>query len=338
MRRAAIWVLGLSVGAVSAVRADRVVTPYDFSDPTVWRSSSGQYLALASGLKRMLVSDDFLTWKESGIDPIDPAARRLLLSFGTAKDVVGDGGLWAPDVTRVGDKWILAIATHAGKARETRVFSLVADRPEGPFRDPRQLVYSKDVGIIDCIDPEIVTEDGKAYLFFGSLGGVHRLALSPDARAVASGAKPVHVAGNRAGWNYEGMDKTRKTQFEGSYLHRRNGWWYLFCSAGWYSDETYCIKVGRARKLTDDFVDREGRLLRDGHATLVLASSAADRYHGPGHNGEIVIRPDGEYISYHCHDSRMPVSKGYLPRPMAIGRVKWSADGWPTVERLEGGK
>ena len=120
---------------------------------------------------------------------------------------------------------------------------------------------------------------------------------------------------------------------EGSYLHKHGKYWYLFVSSGNFGDHTYQLKVGRAKKLTDDFVDREGKPMKEGFATTILHSDEGDDFYGPGHCGEIFKAKDGnEYIFYHCHvaGSRRPGS-----RPLFVSQIKWDAEGWPYVE---GGK
>lgn len=84
--------------------------------------------------------------------------------------------------------------------------------------------------------------DGRAWMFFGSLAdGIHRIELAADGPSVKAGAKPVHVAGVR-----HPKDKMKRA-WEGSYLHFRKGWWYLFVSGGHYGNHTYYLTVGRSR-------------------------------------------------------------------------------------------
>ena len=51
-------------------------------------------------------------------------------------------------------------------------------------------------------------------------------------------------------------------KFEGAYVVRRDGYWYLFastanCCAG--PTTGYCVQVGRSRDLRGPYVDRRGR-------------------------------------------------------------------------------
>ena len=190
-------------------------------------------------------------------------------------------------------------------------------------------------GICDTIDPEVVKdpETGKVWMFFGSVGKVHRVELTADGRALAPGAKYVHVAGLHV--DDPKAHPHRRRVFEGTYLHRRGGWWYLFASSGEYNNGTYAVLVGRARRITDDFTDRAGRLMKEGFAEKILSSRPGDRFYGPGHNGEIFTAPSGRtYMVYHCHDREIAPYKpdGYNPRPLFLQEIFWDAEGWPYFE------
>jgi len=203
--------------------------------------------------------------------------------------------------------------------------------PEGPFADGRIITRSRDTGIRDTIDPEVVRDDrdGTLWLFFGSTGKMHRVKLAPDGRSLAQDAKYEHVAGI---WGNEKTHPTRKGVFEGCYLHRRGGWWYLFASHGCYWNHTYSIAVGRAKTLDGPFLDREGRRMTDGFGTLVIESKEGDRFFGPGHNGEIATIGGRDYMPYHCHVA------GDKPqaRPLFVLELTWDEDGWPKAKAIGG--
>lgn len=122
-------------------------------------------------------------------------------------------------------------------------------------------------------------------------------------------------------------EKDRERVFEGAYLYRRDGWWYLFASSGYYSNHSYSIRVGRARRLTDDFTDRSGRKMKEAFAEKILSSNEGDRFFGPGHNGEIFTSKSGRtYMLYHCHDE---LGKPSNHRMLFLQEIFWHEDGWP---------
>jgi arabinan endo-1,5-alpha-L-arabinosidase len=235
---------------------------------------------------------------------------------------------WAPDVATVAGKRNLYLTLYnSAEDSNIGVFQEIAP---GLFHIVDIITSGKETGIHDTIDPEVVTDPktGKVWLFFGSVGGIHRVELAKDGLSLKKGAKYEHVAGLKVEEN-----PSRSKVFEGSYLHKHGKYWYLFVSSGFFGDHTYQLKVGRAKKLTDDFFDREGRPMKEGFGTTVLHSDEGDKFYGPGHCGEIFKAKDGnEYIFYHCHvqGSRRPAS-----RPLFISPIKWDDEGWPYVE---GGK
>ena len=228
--------------------------------------------------------------------------------------------------------WLPSQASETSTYRSTTVrkTGVFQEYAPGQFRYVGIITRGRETGIHDTIDPEVVTDPKtkKVWLFFGSVGGIHRIELNKDGLSLKEGAKYEHVAGLKVEEN-----PNRSKVFEGSYLHKHGKYWYLFVSSGFFGDHTYQLKVGRAKKLTDDFFDREGRPMKDGFATTVLHSDEGDHFYGPGHCGEIFKAKDGnEYIFYHCH---VAGSRRQGSRPLFISQIKWDKEGWPYVE---GGK
>ena len=294
------------------------------ADPTCWQAGGDYYLTSTS--RALLKSPDLIHWRKVRGDFLAPGER--------ARVKRAWRGIWAPDVVRIGNVWNLYVSYWNG-AENTAIAVYTSDRPEGPFTNGVIVTDGRVTGICDTIDPEVVKdpETGKVWMFFGSVGKVHRVQLTADGRALAPGAKYVHVAGLLA--DDPKAHPHRRRVFEGTYLHRRKGWWYLFASSGEYNHGTYAIVVGRARRLTDDFTDRAGRLMKEGFAEKILSSRPGDRFYGPGHNGEIFTAPSGRtYMVYHCHDREIAPYKpdGYNPRPLFLQEIFWDAEGWPYFE------
>ena len=294
------------------------------ADPTCWRAGGDYYLTSTS--RALLKSPDLIHWRKVRGDFLAPGER--------ARVKRAWRGIWAPDVVRIGNVWNLYVSYWNG-AENTAIAVYTSDRPEGPFTNGVIVTDGRVTGIFDTIDPEVVKdpETGKVWMFFGSVGKVHRVQLTADGRALAPGAKYVHVAGLHA--DDPKAHPHRRRVFEGTYLHRRKGWWYLFASSGEYNNGTYAVVVGRARRITDDFTDRAGRLMKEGFAEKILSSRPGDRFYGPGHNGEIFTAPSGRtYMVYHCHDREIAPYKpdGYNPRPLFLQEIFWDAEGWPYFE------
>lgn len=77
-------------------------------------------------------------------------------------------------------------------------------------------------------------DNGKKYLFWGSFRGIYGIELSGDGLSVRDGAKKKQVAG---------------TAYEGTYIHKRGDYYYLFASIGSCCEglkSTYTTVVGRS--------------------------------------------------------------------------------------------
>ena len=293
-------------------------------DPTCWRAGGSYYLASTAG--RLLKSPDLVHWRK---------VRNDFLASGERLRVKRDWrGIWAPDVVKIGNAWNLYVSYWNG-CTNTAIAVYTSARPEGPFTNGAIVTDGRVTGIRDTIDPEVVVDPAtrKTWLFFGSVGKVHRVELTADGRALAPDAAYVHVAG--LGDDDPKAQPHRRCVFEGTYLHRRGGWWYLFASSGEYNHGSYAVVVGRARRLTDDFTDRAGRLMKEGFAETILRSRPGDRFYGPGHNGEIFASPSGRtYMIYHCHDREIAPYRrdASNPRPLFLQEILWDAEGWPYFE------
>lgn len=297
-------------------RFNNPITSFDWPDPTIW-CNDGIFYTVATGVNAIFSSTDMVHWNRMNPAPLSPSAISRLRQYGS--------NFWAPDVVKVGSKWMMYLTCY-NSADDCSIAALSSDLATGPFEWAGIITRSKDTGIQDTIDPEVVydREQSKLWLFFGSIGRVHRVLLRADGCSVAPGAKYVPVAG----LSYA-MDKTRSKVFEGSYLHRHEGFWYLFVSCGNYGDASYRIKVGRSASLDGEFLDKEGNKMLDGYGSEVLSSKDGDRFYGPGHNGEIFTDLRGQdYIFYHCHDNH----SGGKSRFTFLQRIFWGIDGWPYFE------
>lgn len=303
----------LGTMAVAGGAVANPLTKSGHPDPTVWRDETGHwYLTSTSG--KVLESADGVTWKLANwlIETKEEKARiHRQYRWTWAPDVVQLDGQWRYYVSYVSDATNSAIAAYSGASAR------------GPFTYVGILTDSRETGIKDTIDPEVVRdpETGKTWLFYGSTGRIHRLELTSDGLRAKEGAKPILVGG----LSDEGVPN-RLQVFEGTYLYRRAGWWYLFASRGWYRGPSYGIVVARSRTLEGEFVDKKGRLFRDGFATPILTTKKGDPFFGPGHNGEIFTDADGrDWMYYHCH------VKGADPesRPVFRQQIFWATDGWP---------
>ena len=300
------------------------VIPVDWPDPAIYRGEHGMYYSVATMLRTVRMSSNLIEWTDTGVMPLSANALTKLNKISK--------NWWAPCVKLLSGKYVLYIS-HFNTDVDCSISVLVANNPTGPFEFVRTLLDGKKLGIENMIDPFVVADAGRVWLFAGSnQDGLHRLELTEDGLLLKPGTKPVHVAGIRkkvpgkSQWGEAGC-------WEGTYLHPHGGKWYLFASGGRFDIGTYHLLVGRADTIDGVFYDREGNPLTAGLAKPILFSEDGDRFSGPGHNGEVFTSVDGrEWMFFHAHDAALP-NKG--DRPTLLQELKWTDDGWPY---FEGGK
>ena len=293
------------------------VIPVSCADPTVWDGGDGYHYLFSTGdIKKQTMwrSRDLVHWQDTGKRPYSDAEAEKLCALKGSK-----GKFWAPEMVRVGDRWNLYFSLQADN-----LLVMSSKSPTSGFTFRKVLVNSENGGLEkDNIDACVRRdENGQLWMFFGSTRRLCRVKLAADGLALAQGATIEPVAGTT-----DLEDRSRARVFEGAYLHRRNGYWYLLVSAGGYWNNTYCLKVGRCRTLNGVFLDKEGRRMRDGFASDLLHGN--DLFYGPGHNGNIITDRNGKtWIFFHSHWKEAEPKM----RVACLDELRWDKDGWPYFE------
>ena len=150
------------------------VYPKDWPDPTVWQAADGKFYCLSTGQnarRPLLCSDDLVEWDFSDIVPLDRSIMKQFRSIGRH--------VWAPDVAMVNGRR-MAYFTLYNSLKDASIVALRESPTPGKFEYVGVITRGKDTGIDDTIDPEVVTDPatGKVWLFFGSMGRIHRIELS----------------------------------------------------------------------------------------------------------------------------------------------------------------
>ena len=276
-------------------------------DPTVIRAEDGTfYLYATEDMRNVPIfhSANLVDWKLVGTAFTDNSRPKWLPK----------GGIWAPDIQRVGGKYHLYYAKSVwGGEWDAGIGVAVSNNPAGPFVDRGYMFTSKQIGIQNCIDPFYIEDGGKKYLFFGSFHGIYGVELTADGLHVKQGAKPREVAG---------------TFMEATYIRRRGGYYYLFGSTGTCCEgarSTYRITIGRSKSLFGPYVDKAGQRLLDNHYNISLDKD--DSVLGPGHNAGLITDDTGnDYMFYHGFKASDPDAG----RVVWLSRIVW-ADGWPSM-------
>lgn len=220
----------------------------------------------------------------------------------------------APDINKIGDKYVMYYSMSTWGGEWTCGIGIAtADKPEGPFTDLGKLFRSNEINIQNCIDPFYIEDNGKKYLFWGSFHGIYGTELTDDGLSLKKGAPIEQIAG---------------TAYEGTYIHKRDGYYYLFASIGRCCEglkSTYTTVVGRSKNLFGPYVDKKGRSMSDNHHEILIQKNKA--FVGPGHNSELVTDKKGnDWMFYHAVSVANPEG-----RVLMMDRVQWKG-GWPFVK------
>jgi arabinan endo-1,5-alpha-L-arabinosidase len=148
------------------------------------------------------------------------------------------GGLWTPDINYIHDRYVLYYSMSVWGGEQTCGIGVaVADNPEGPFTDRGMMFRSNTIGVQNSIDQNYVEDNGRKYLFWGSFRGIYGIELTDDGLSVKPRAEKQQVSG---------------TAYEGTYIHKRGKYYYLFASTGSCCEglkSTYTTVVGRSENL-----------------------------------------------------------------------------------------
>ncbi len=283
------------------------VVDYSLPDPTIIEAADGYfYLYATEDIRNVPVhrSKNLVDWEEIGTAFTDS----------TRPDFEPQGGIWAPDINYIDDKYVLYYSMSVWDGVHTCGIGVaVAENPEGPFTDKGMMFRSNTIDVTNSIDPFYIEEEGKKYLFWGSFYGIYGIELSDDGLSVRPGAEKVRVSG---------------THYEGVYIHKHGNYYYMFASIGSCCEgvnSTYTTVVGRSTRLFGPYLDKEGRLMLENNHQVVIRGN--ERFVGTGHNAEIVTDKAGQdWILYHAVDVESPSG-----RVLMLDQVRW-VDGWPVVE------
>lgn len=304
------------------VFANPIIPGTNLADPCIVDGGDGFFYLFATGnisTRTTLRSPDLIHWISADVPFTQSGIAACLADLG-----VQSAMLWAIEVAKIGSKYNLYVSREANP-----MVVFQSDHPYFGYEYVRQIITTDNGLPSDNIDACVRYDlDGTLWMFWGSTFGIYRQKLTADGLYLDTADTKTHIAGKTVS-----EDPTRAKVFEGAYLYRRAGYWYLFVSAGLYSDNTYCIKVGRAATLSGTFVDKDGLAMTAGNATTILSSPAGYSLYGPGHNGAIITdRKNRSYMIFHAHTPGGGNSQRYI----CLQELFWDANGWPYFEN--GGK
>ncbi|MFV8342504.1 arabinan endo-1,5-alpha-L-arabinosidase [Flavobacterium sp. XS2P39] len=299
-------------------------------DPVVIKQKDTYYLYCTGKGISVFSSKDLKNWNQ------EPAIFKEKPVW--ADTVVPDfnNHIWAPDVSFHNNRYYLYYSVSAF-AKNTSAIALATNTTLNP-KDPAykwidhgiviQSVPNRDMW--NAIDPNLTFDENNIpWLAFGSFwNGLKMVKLNSDLKSVAEPQEWSTISKRKRTFELADTDPGDGA-LEAPFIFKKNGYYYQFlswdlCCRG--EKSTYKVVVGRSKKITGPYVDKDGKSLNEGGGTLLIQGN--ENWYGAGHNSAYTF--DGkDYMVYHAYDAKQsgrPVLK--------IKQLQWDADLWPVVEPL----
>ncbi len=283
--------------AVAAGNGNPIIPGY-FADPTIKKFGDTFYLYTTTdgnggglGPSQVWISKDFVNWTMQDMNW--PATHNY----------------WAPDAAQGNDgKYYLYYCQPT-----VEIYGASAATPVGPwtplYADNKPVLTNLYVpGVITLDGQTFKDDDGKFYMTWGTWGiypgyGCGIGLLNADMKTFA---KTAQIPNTDA-----------KDFFEGSFLFKRKGIYYLMYSSGFCENETY-----RVQYATSKTGPMAGYVY--GKNSPILTTNTDGTVHGPGHNSVLQVGDD-YYIVYHRHNN--PHSGGGYHRQICADKLIFDTEG-----------
>lgn len=333
MKRTVLFVAFLTVFSLLTYAQVRRVSVHD---PVMIKHSDTYYLFCTGRGISVMSSKDLQTWKRER-----PVFEQI--PAWTSEAVKGfRGHMWAPDIAYYNGAYYLFYSVSAFGKNTSCIGvatnkTLNPDDPDFGWIDKGLVIQSvPNETNWNAIDPNlIVDEKGTPWLSYGSFwDGLQLVKLKDDLTGPAEGASPVTVCSRKPDPNMPNPPSIDNNPVdaggnavEAPFIFKKGRYYYLFASIDYCCkgvNSTYKMIVGRSKNVEGPYVDKEGRSLRHGGGTLLMAGDAD--WHGVGHNA-VVNMDKQDYLVFHAYDANdNGASK------LRIFTLKWKK-GWPQPDK-----
>jgi arabinan endo-1,5-alpha-L-arabinosidase len=330
-RKLLVFLSGLLLGGVGAASQDPSSTFRDLQgdirqvhDPTIIKDGNTFYLFSTRAGIAIRCSNDLVAWRLCG----DVFAH---LPAWAVTDVPGLRGIWAPDISYFNGKYHLYYSASTFGSNRSSIglaTNETLDQASDKYRwEDRGKVISSYAGDDwNAIDPNIVIdENNDPWLSFGSFwSGIKLRKIDPATGKLSDNdTKLYSLASRRRSTDLPGA-------IEAPVIIRRKGYYYLFVSFDFCCrgvNSTYNIRVGRSKRVTGPYLDRDNKDMMEDGGTLVI--SGGKRWRGPGHCA-ILRDTNGDKLVYHAYDAN---ARGVST--LRIAPIVWDTADWPAVSATD---
>lgn len=258
----------------------------DFADPHVLKEGDTYYAYATNAVGRNIQvasSPDLVKWTllSDAMPSLAPWAR------------LGGSLVWAPEVIKIGDKFLLYYTARDKASNKQCVGVAVSDKPEGKYRDTNDAPMVCQAQEGGTIDAHPFRDGDKLYLYYKNDGNCCAMAtwlyvqeMTPDGLGLVG--EPTRLVRNDRNWEGRVVEAPTMWKHEGKY--------YLFFSANNYAGHEYAVGYATCETAMGPCVDAP--------ENPILASRMTEKplVIGPGHQ-TIIEDDDGEtWLVYHVWD------------------------------------
>tara|TARA_R110002050_G_scaffold48356_3_gene112487 strand:+ start:46474 stop:47475 length:1002 start_codon:yes stop_codon:yes gene_type:complete len=297
-------------------------------DPVVIQQDSMYYLFCTGNGITNYSSTDLIHWKKG--EPIFPKkptwADSIVPEF--------ENHIWAPDITFHNGMYYMYYSISAFGKNTSAIgltINTTLDEKDRYFKWVDQGIVIQSVpnrDLWNAIDPNLVfDENDTPWLAFGSFwNSLKMVKLNSDLKSIASPEEWHTIAKRKRDFELKD-DDPGNAALEAPFIFNKNGYYYLFlswdlCCKG--ENSTYKVVVGRSKKATGPYLDKEGKLLNEGGGSLLLEGNK--NWYGAGHNSTYTFEGK-DYIFFHAYDAK---NKG-IPK-LKIAELEWK-NNWPKLKK-----
>lgn len=328
------WITGLSALVLAAMPT--AAAPVEPSFVPVYRDDfpdafvtvhDGRFVAYAtnSGINLpMITSTDLVNWT-----PVtDPATGQRLDGMPVLAPWVKQGFTWAPEVLRIGQRWLLYY-TASNRRRDMQCIGVaVAASPTGPFRDTaaEPLLCQHEQG--GSIDANVLRDaDGKLFIYYKNDGNRVRQrtaiwgqGLSPDGLAV-TGA-PVRLLTDDDRWEEKVVEAPTMVRSPSGYTMFYSGGYF-----GWNPENRlspYAMGYATCSGPLGPCIEAP-----DNPILHSFNDKEAGCLSGPGHQSVFTVG-ERSFISFHAWAAKSGCRKLEDKRYLYVAPLLWK-DGKPAL-------
>ena len=214
-------------------------------------------------------------------------------------DVWGEKWFWAPEVYRVGDKYVMTYSA------EEHICYAESDSPCGPFVQREQRPYLPEE---KGIDSHIFFDDDKAYIFWVRFEGygIWAAELSDDLQEIRMESARVILRPEKDTWEW-----VEEYVSEGPAVMKHKGRYYLTYSCNHYQSKDYAVGMAVADSVLGPYERHADNPILHRHAGYV----------GTGHH-TLLPTKRGLYVVFHAHNSGEKIH----PRQTLIAPIHFERD------------